>query len=384
MPTNKPIRIAHIMGKMVGGGVESVVMNYYKNIDKTKIQFDFICDKDSTNIPKEEIESLGGKVIIIPPYQHLKEYTRELKQVFKENNYKIVHSHINTLSFFPLLIAKKCKIPIRIAHSHSTTNKKEWKKNILKNILRPFSKINATNYYACSKLAGSWLFGRKSLEQGKITIINNAINLDNFIYNEDVREKMRKELGIKDKTLVIGHIGRFVDQKNHTFLLEIFNEILKQNPNSILLLAGTGPLLEEIKHKSNELNISDKILFLGQRKDANNLYQAMDIFLLPSLYEGLPVVGIEAQTSGLLCILSESMTKETKVLKTTSFISLQALPKYWATEILEKTKNFKRKNTKKELQDNGFDIKLEAKKLENNYHELYQGLIKKWTKKKYL
>lgn len=376
MKKNKPIKIAHIMGKMVGGGVEAVVMNYYRNIDRTKFQFDFLIDNDSTNIPREEIESFGGKIILIPPYQKLFTYQKELKKIFKENNYKIVHSHINTLSIFPLYTAKKCNIPVRIAHSHSTTNKKEWKKNLLKNILKPFSKTYATNYYACSNLAGSWLFGKKSMQENKVTIINNAIPLDSFIYNETTRKNIREELGIKENTLVIGHIGRFVSQKNHTFLLDIFNEIQKQQPNSILLLAGTGPLLEETKEKASKLNISDKILFLGQRTDANSLYQAMDIFLLPSLYEGLPVVGIEAQTSGLLCILSESMTKETKILKTTTFLPLTIPPEKWATQILKKYKLFKRNNTKSKLQKSGFDIELEANKLEQKYQELYKGLIK--------
>ena len=152
--SKKPIRIAHIMGKWVGGGVEAVVMNYYRHINREKVQFDFICDEDSTNIPYEEIESLGGKVIIIPPYQKLFKYIKKLTKVLKEGKYKIVHSHINTLSVFPLYCAKKAKVPVRIAHSHSTTNKKEWKKNLMKQVLKPFSKLFATDYFACSEYAG--------------------------------------------------------------------------------------------------------------------------------------------------------------------------------------------------------------------------------------
>jgi len=366
----KNIRIAHIMGKMVGGGVEAVVMNYYRNIDKAKIQFDFLVDEDSTDIPKEEIESMGGRVIMIPPYQKLRDYLKELQKVLKENKYTIVHSHINTLSVFPLYGAKKSGVGVRIAHSHSTTNKKEWKKNLMKNALKPFSKIYATDYFACSRLAGRWLFGNKAYNRGEVHLLNNAIEVDNFLYNEKVRLKKRKELSIKKNTLVIGHIGRFVKQKNHEFLLDIFKEIHEKEPNSILLLAGTGPLLEDIKKKVEELDLTDNVKFLGQRNDANELYQAMDIFLLPSLYEGLPVVGVEAQAAGLLCILSTSMTEETKILSTTKFVSLDQSSKDWAEIILKEYSNFTRTNTLKEIQKNGFDIKTEAKKLEKKYREL--------------
>ena len=182
-----PIRIAHVIGKWVGGGVEAVVMNYYRNIDKSMIQFDFICDNDSTNIPYEEIESLGGKVILVPPYQKVFEYQKVLQKILKENNYKIIHSHINTLSVFPLYAAKKVGVPVRIAHSHSTTNKKEWKKNLLKQVLRPFSKVFATDYMCCSELAGRWLFGNKEYDKGNVYLLNNAIDLDKFKYNKRIR-----------------------------------------------------------------------------------------------------------------------------------------------------------------------------------------------------
>ena len=281
------IIVAHIMGKWNGGGVESVVMNYYKNIDRNRIQFHFLCDEDSTDIPYEEIEKLGGKVIVIPPYQKLFEYQKELYRIFEENNYKIVHSHINALSVFPLRIAKKAGVPIRIAHSHSTSNKKEWKKNILKMILRPFSKLYANNYFACTEYAGKWLFGKKVVERKELNVINNAIDLKKFEFNENTREDLRKELGIKEDVLVIGHVGRFMKQKNHEFLIDMFEKAIKQDNNIYLILIGQGPLEDKIKEMAKEKGIEDKILFLGQRNDVNKLYQVMDIFVLPSLYEGL-------------------------------------------------------------------------------------------------
>ena len=373
MKPNEPIKIFQLMGSYKGGGVEAVVMNFYRNIDRNKIQFTFVCDEDSTDIPYEEIEKLGGKIIIVPPYSKPFKYHSALKKALKEDDYKIIHSHISTMSVFSLFAAKCAGVPVRIAHSHSTTNKKEKKKNLMKQILRPFSKVFATDYMCCSELAGRWLFGNKEYDKGNVYLLNNAIDLDKFKYNESLRKKKRKELGIKDDTLVIGHIGRFVAQKNHDFLIDIFNEIHKKNNNSILLLAGQGPLMEDIKNKVKELNLEDSVKFLGQRNDANELYQAFDVFLLPSLYEGLPVVGVEAQAAGLLCYLSDDMTKETKVLDITKFMSLNNTPEEWANNILDDVKKYKRIDTSKEMTAKNFNIKEEAKKLEEYYLNLYNN-----------
>ena len=371
MKNKEPIRIAHIMGKMVGGGVEAVVMNYYRHIDKEKIQFDFLIDRDSTNIPYQEIKSLGGNVIIIPPYQKLPQYLKELTKIFKENDYKIVHSHINTLSIFPLYAAKKCNIPIRIAHSHSTSNKKEYKKNFLKNFLRPFSKKYATNYFACTEHAGRWLFGNKEYDNGNVYILNNAIDLDKFKYNEKIRIKKRKELNIENDTLVIGHIGRFVAQKNHTFLIDIFNELHKKKKNSILLLIGQGPLIDEIKQKVEMLGLSDSVKFLGQRDDVNELYNVMDLFLFPSLYEGLGMVLIEAQANGLSCIASTEVPRIVKISKDVSFLELRSSINIWRDEIIKMIgkKNLVDINI---LIEKGYDIKNESIKLIKKYKELYK------------
>ena len=345
-------------------------MNYYRNIDKDKIQFHFLCDEDSTNIPYEEIEKMGGRVIIIPPYQRLYEYQKELYRIFKENKYKIVHSHISTLSVFPLRIAKKAGVPIRIAHSHSTSNKKEWKRNLIKNILRPFSKLYANQFFACSELSGRWLFGEKAFKNGKIKIINNAIDLEKFKFNKEKRNEIRKKLKIDENIILIGHIGRFVTQKNHEFLIDVFDEIHRRKQNSKLILIGQGNLKENIIEKIKYLGLQDYVIFTGQPTKVSDYYNAMDIFVLPSLYEGLPVVGIEAQANGLLCEFSTDMTKETKVLNTTKFISLKETPENWANTILEDYKNFKRLDSFDEMTKKNFNIKEEAKKLEEYYINL--------------
>lgn len=374
MKKEEPIRIAQIIGKWVGGGVESVVMNYYRNIDHEKIQFDFICDSDSTNIPYEEIEKLGGKVILIPPYQKVFKYQKELRKVLRDGNYKIIHSHINTLSVFPLYAAKRVGVPVRIAHNHSTTSKTEFKRNLFKNLLKPFAKTYSTDYFCCSELAGRWLFGNKTYDAGKVFLLNNAIDVDKFKYDDKIRNEKRKKLKIADDTIVVGHIGRFVNTKNHTLIIDIFNEFQKKNENSILLLAGQGPLVSEIESKVKKLNLENKIKFLGQIADANKLYQVLDVFLLPSLYEGLPVVGVEAQACGLLCEFSDTITSETKVLNSTRFNSLNLSAKEWADIILSDLKDFKRKDVSNEITKNNFNIKVEAQKLEKKYEKLLNGV----------
>lgn len=366
------IRIAQIMGKMNSGGVESFIMNYYRNIDRNKIQFDFIVDEDSILPQKDEIEKLGGKIIKIPGYQNILKYIYFLTKILKKNNYKIVHSHLNSLSVFPLFCAYIAGVPVRIAHSHSTSNKKEWKKNILKNILKLFSRAFATNYFACSEHAGRWLFGNKTFEKGKIFILNNAICLEKFEYNEKIRTKIRKELAISDTTFVVGNIGRFVTQKNHEFLIEIFKKIHDENNNSLLLMVGQGPLQERIRKKVESLRLVNSVKFLNQRLNVNELYQAFDVFVLPSLYEGLGMVYIEAQASGLYTVASSEVPQIAKVTENMEFISLNENAKKWANIINERANKKNRRGYITEISQKGFDIKKETKKLENIYMKLLE------------
>ena len=370
METKKePIKVAHIIGKWVGGGVEAVVMNYYRNIDKNQIQFDFLCDSDSKNIPYEEIETLGGRVILIPPYQKVVKYHKELKRVLKEGKYKIVHSHINTLSVFSLFAAKCAGVSVRIAHSHSTTNPKEKKKNLMKQFLRPFSKVFATHYMCCSELAGRWLFGDRTYNKGKVYLLNNAIDLDKFKYNETIRKEVREELNLKEDTMVIGHIGRFEEQKNHSFLIDIFYELQKQKENSILLLVGQGPKMKEMQEKVKQLDIEEKVMFLGQRKEVNRLYQSFDRFVFPSIYEGLGMVLIEAQCSNLYCLASSEVPNIAKINENVEFLELSKSAKEWANKILEDKNKLNRETFNEKIQEAGYDIKREENKLAQKYLE---------------
>ncbi|MBP3760865.1 MAG: glycosyltransferase, partial [Ruminococcus sp.] len=252
------------MGKMENGGVEAVVMNYYRHIDRSKIQFDFIVDNDSSCPQESEILSLGGKVIRIAPYQSIIANMHDLKRLFKENNYKIVHSELTTMSVFSLAVAKVCGVPVRICHGHNTACKGETKKNIMKYMLRPFSKTFATHYFACSDYAGKWLYGRNIIKSKKYHVIPNAIDTEKYRFNPEIRDEVRCSLGIEDK-FVIGHIGRFVYQKNHDFLIDIFNEVHKQNHNAVLLLIGEGILLDDVKSKVHRPGLDNAVMFLGVR-----------------------------------------------------------------------------------------------------------------------
>ena len=259
---NKVIRVAHVIGMAINGGTESLWMNYYRNIDRTKVQFDFLVESESQIINKKEIEELGGRVVIIPPYKNVFKYLKTLTKIFKESKYDIVHSNMNALSVFTLKAAKKAGIKVRIAHSHSTSNKKEWKKNIVKNLLRPFSKKYATDYFACSELAGRWLFGDKTYNQGKVTIIKNAIDIEKFKFNEDNRNAIRSEFKVQDNELLIGNVGRMMAQKNQAFLIGVFAKFREVNQNAKLMIVNDGPLLEELKVLAKELNVTDSVILL--------------------------------------------------------------------------------------------------------------------------
>lgn len=364
---NKKIKVAQVIGKLNAAGVEAVINNYYRFIDHNRFQFDFYIDADSNCQPPQELKDLGARYIIIPPYQDVVECIKTLQKHFVKEKYDIVHVNLNTISVFALYAAKKAGIPVRINHNHSTASRTEIKRNVLKNILRPFAKLFATDYMACSKFAGRWLFGKRDMQNGKVIILNNAIELEKYAYKEEIRCQVRKELGIDD-AIVIGHVGRFSHQKNHKKLLKIFCEISKMNDKAILLLVGRGELEKEIRSLVKKMGLEEKVVFLGVRNDVAKLYQAMDVFVLPSYYEGLPVVAIEAQASGTPCVLSDAMTKETKVLSDTVFMSLEETDQKWAEIILSKV-NEQKKYTVDEMKKAGFDIKTEAIKLMQYYEE---------------
>lgn len=361
----EPIRVAQMMTDMNYGGVEMVVMNYYRHIDRTKVQFDFFALEGSAVPQREEIERLGGRVYIVPKYTHLSAYEKEIIRLFRQNQYKIVHSHMNTLSVFSLWGAKKAGIPNRIAHNHSTAGKGETKKNIIKYALRPFAKIYPTKLCACSQYAGEWLYGKNA----EFQVFNNAIDLSRYSYDPQKAAAARKELGLEDK-LVVGHIGRFCYQKNHDFLIDIFNEIHKQRQEAVLLLIGEGELEQDIRNKVKKLGLTDSVRFMGKQKDTSEFYQAMDCFVLPSRYEGLGVVAIEAQACSVPVICTTAVPKDAKITSSVKFIGLDESSSNWADCVLDVIKTQVKRNEREEVRKAGYDIEVEAQKLTDFYEEL--------------
>lgn len=362
-----PIRIAQMMTDMNYGGVEMVIMNYYRHIDKKRYQFDFYALEGSSVPQREEIEAMGGRVFVVPRYTQLPNYEKALMRHFKEEQYQIVHSNMNTLSVLSLYAAKKAGIPNRIVHNHSTAGKGEMKKNIMKYMLRPFAKVYPTKLVACSKYAGEWIYGKNA----DFTVFNNAIEVERFAYNPEIRKSMRKELGFDGK-FVVGNVGRFCYQKNHDKLIDIFVEIKKRKSNAVLLLVGEGELESEVKDKVKHLGLDKDVFFLGKRNDTNRIYQAMDVFVLPSRYEGLPVVGVEAQAAGLPCIFSDIVTEETKILPSSMFIPVEATDKSWADTTIKTVNKYKRKDVSLEIRKAGFDIEEQAGKM----MEMYDAMSK--------
>lgn len=304
----KPIRILHVLATLDMGGIENFLMNIYRNIDRNKIQFDFVInDRGKEDIFEKEIEKFGGRIFKIPSISnegHFK-YFKNLKNIFQKNKYDIVHSHYNAISGFILKEAKKVGVKNRIAHSHIAYPKYSFLAKIYKEYSRKLILKNSTKNLACSTKAGKWLFKSEDFE-----LINNAIDTKKFKFNNKIRINKREELEIKNDEIVIGHVGRFQYSKNHGLLIDIFHEMVKKNNKCKLVLVGDGELKEKIERKIKLLGLEGKVLLLGVREDIAEIYQLFDIFVFPSFYEGLPLAVIEAQIAGLKCFISDRISNE--------------------------------------------------------------------------
>ncbi len=330
---DRRIKLATVVGKMKGGGVESIVMEYMRQLDREKFELWLLVDSDSTLVPEHELSDLGVRLIWVPPYQKVAAYHKALYRLFREEKFDIVHAHINTLNVFPLFAAWRAGIPVRIAHNHNTLGKGETKRNIAKYLLRPFAKVFPTTLCACGSYAGRWIYGSRA----PFFVMPNSIDFreDEYRFAAEVRTAAREELGLTDR-FVIGHVGRFLTQKNHKFLVEVFAKIVEKEPKATLLLVGSGELLPEVKARVKELGIEDRVIFTGQRGDTARLYQAMDVFVFPSLYEGKPLVPMEAQLSGLPVLSADTVTRE--IIYDDSlveFLPLTASAEVWADKALE-------------------------------------------------
>ena len=361
------IRVLQCVNNMHRAGLETMLMNYYRNIDRTKIQFDFLTHRPERYDYDDEIESLGGKIYHAPRLfpQNYPAYFSYMKRFFQEHpEYKIVHSHIDAMSYLPLMAAKKAGVPVRIAHSHNTAIDFDFKYPLKWYFKNRIASV-ATHRYACGEAAGRFLFEEQSFK-----VIPNAIDAEQFRFDPVIREKKRLELGLADK-FVVGHVGRFSRQKNHRFLMEIFCQIRKRKDNAILLLVGTGELLSQIKKQAETLGIENYVLFLGSRSDVHELYQAMDVFVMPSLFEGVPVVGIEAQFSGLPCVYSDKVPGEVIFTGNCCLEKLTASAVQWAERVFECEQ---KSSGMTNVIHSRYDIQQAKKVLEKQYLELYQQI----------
>lgn len=361
------IRILHIVSFMQRGGLETLIMNCYRHIDREKMQFDFIVHRDFRADYDDEIEALGGKIYRMPRLNPFSPgYKRALLDFFTSHpEYKIVHCHLDCMSALPLAAAKRCDVPVRIAHSHNANQDKDWKYPLKRWYMRDIPSV-ATHFFACSKEAGDWMFPGQS-----VTIVNNGIETDRFAYSPEIRSEVRRELGLNGE-LILGHVGRIVPQKNHDFLIDIFAAVAKRSPDAILLLMGSGPLEEQVRRKVNELGLADRVRFLGVRSDVNRILQAVDVFVLPSQYEGLGIAAVEAQAAGARCVVSDMVPTACAMTDLLEFVSLSASPEHWANVILQNHISIRTARTT-EIQSAGYDIQLTADWLFDFYSE--QGCL---------
>ena len=361
------MRVLQVVTHMNRGGLETMIMNYYRNINREKIQFDFLVHRQERTAYDDEIEAIGGKIYRLPvlnPFS--KSYKNALNQFFEEHKeYQVIHVHQDCMSSVILKEAKKNNVAVRIAHSHSSSQDKNLKYLIKLHYRKKISKY-ATHLLACGKEAGEWMFCGADFE-----ILNNAIDASKYISNEEKRVQMRQQLGISKDEFVVGHVGRFCYPKNHKFLIDIFEELSKR-VSCKLLLVGGGELRQEIEEKVKEKQLTDKVIFTGIRSDVADLMQAMDVFVFPSNYEGLPVTMIEAQASGLPCFISDKVPIECKKTDLVQQISLEDSVDSWVEAVLESMK-ITRRNTYEEIKKAGFDIQENVAKLQKFYEKVNAG-----------
>lgn len=327
-------RILHIVDSMGMGGIQAFIMNLYRSIDRTIYQFDFLLHHKLEDSYDDEILKLGGRIYYLPARSDgILKNRKELDKFFKNHKeYSVVHQHESSLTYIePLIAAKKNGVKVRIIHAHSTRASGSRIHSVLHNLNKQRIKHIATDYFACGELAGHWMYDGTGIEK-KILVINNGIDTAKFLFNKSVRDEYRKKYNL-ERAFVIGHVGRFSEVKNHKFLIDVFYKYLKRNVDAKLVLIGNGELLDAMKHKVAELNIEDSVLFLGVQRNIADYEQMFDYMIIPSLYEGFPVTAIEAQASGLPCLMSDSITKDALINSNVKMLNLSQDVSEWADAI---------------------------------------------------
>lgn len=350
-------RVLCIVSVMNAGGAETFLMKIYRNLDRSKYQMDFCVNKKEKGFYDDEIKKMGGKIYIIPcKSENIKEFRKGLSNIISQNKYVyVLRITSNAMGFYDLKIAKDNGAEKCIARSSNSSDGK----GIKVRLAHMFGRLLYSRYVdvkiAPSDLAAQYTFGKKEYKKGNVSILHNAVDLDQYCYSVLGREKIRKEFNIETNTLVVGHIGRFSKQKNHMFLLEIFRKIHDIYPNARLMLVGKGELQKEVEARAEILGLRKSVIFTGVRSDIANLLSAMDVFVFPSLYEGMPNTVIEAQATGLPCVIADTITREANITGLVHYESLTKTSDKWA-DIAIKCSRKKRKNVREEFVKNGYDI----------------------------
>lgn len=365
---SRPIRVLMLFTILNRGGAETMVMNYYRAIDRNKIQFDFVVHREEEGDYEEEIRSLGGKIYRMMPLRPhtFGKYKKQIAAFFDEHpEYQIIHGQCSESGYFFYQEAARRGIPVIIAHAHNSHVKFDLRwmvRTWMKHKMRPY----LTHYFACGEEAAEWLFGKQLAK--KVIILRNAIDTQPYLFDAQLREKKREELGLAPTVLTICHVGRFDKVKNHGFILEIFGELLKKRPDAQLLLIGEGDLRKQTEKKAIEKGLQSKVHFLGVRRDVNELLQAADAMVFPSLFEGLPVTLVEAQCTGLPCIISKNIPEEAVFTDLVEQLSLGEPAARWAEKLISAaSRAYDRATYAEKVTSAGFDIKENSKWLENFY-----------------
>ena len=362
----EPIRVLHNIASLHFGGSQAFVMNLYNNMDRKKVQFDFVVTPEERKDLYEQVEKMGGRIFVCPKYtgkNHFA-YCKWWDSFFKEHpEYHVIHGHVRSTASIYLKIAKKNGL-VTIAHSHSTSNGSGISA-IVKDMLQLPIQHTADYLFACSDKAGKWLYGEKATKQANYRMIPNGVNLKRFAFCEEKRQQMRQELGIAKDTFVLG----ITAPKNHQFLAELFAEYHKENPNSRLLLIGNGELFETVQQQCVQLGISDAVIMVGSKTNPEDYYQAMDVFVFPSLWEGLPVSVVEAQANGLPCLLSDVITHDVDLTDQVKYLSLTD-KKAWLREVADIQRKPRIATTAENMvRLQPFDATVVAKQLQSFYLE---------------
>lgn len=359
-------RILQMIGSLNVGGSQTMIMNIYRNIDRTKMQFDFVLDHPKETYFAEEVKSLGAKIYTMPGFNgaNAAEVKRDWNNFFYMHpEYKVLHSHVRSYASLYLPIAKKHGVKT-IIHSHSTSNG-HGAAAMAKNALQYPLKKQADILMACSNEAGLWLFGEKAMKSDRYVFMPNAVDLERFSFSEESRRQLRAKLGLENR-FVVGHVGRFLDDKNHLFLVEAFAKLKEKRPDASLLLVGEGDMQRATAMKAVQLGVAEDVILTGNRNDIPELLSAMDIFAFPSIREGLPVTLVEAQATGLPCLVSENVTTDVAISPLVKRLPIDS-SELWAQEMLKAPV---RQDVTEHIIRAGFDVRSSAQQM----YELYTRL----------